>query len=141
MDSCAEGNGAGYFSETPQWHCGSFQHHMCKRYGSCIPQGSALLTVFSFLIRLRAFVHAAAAATTATTSGANENLFFYMSTLARSLALYGIRGGKGGGKKAKGERESLCENDRDARFWFRSSREARPGEKPLFIPTLITHWL
>lgn len=33
-------------------------HHMCKRYGSCIPKGSALLRVFSFLIRLRAFVHA-----------------------------------------------------------------------------------
>ena len=33
-------------------------HHMCKRYGSCIPKGSALLRVFSFLIRPRAFVHA-----------------------------------------------------------------------------------
>lgn len=125
MDSCAEGSGAGYFGETPQWHCGSFQHHMCKRYGTCIPRGSALLTVFSFLIRLRAFVHAAAAAAAAT-SGANENLFFYMSThsLARSLSAgYGVERGK---EKREREKERACVKMRE----LHASEKNRAGEKP-----------
>lgn len=111
-----ERSGAGYFSETPQWHCGSFRHHMCKRYGSCIPSGSALLTVFSFLIRLRAFVHAASSSPS-TPSSANENLFFYMSTRPgwRSLSTgYGAERGK----------EKRVEEKGREGFWFRR----RPGK-------------
>lgn len=66
----------------------------------------------------------------ATTTGANENLFSYMSTLS-------LRHREE--KKRGRERESLCENERDTHTWLR--RNKRPGEKPLFIPTLITHCL
>lgn len=129
-----ERSGAGYFSQTPQWHCGSFRHHMCKRYGSCIPPGLALLTVFSFLIRLRAFVHAAySSSTSSSSSGANENLFFYMSTCPgwRSLSTgYGA-------ERGKEKRE-----DEKSRVEMRGILvQEETWEKPLFVPTLITHWL
>lgn len=126
---CAERSGAGYFSETPQWHCGSFQHHTCKRYGSCIPPGSALLTVFSFLIRLRAFVHAASSSSCPPPTPSPwepMRIYSFICQLAlvgaRSLALYGIRGGKGEGKRRGREKQSA--NERETRFWFRR----RPGK-------------
>lgn len=60
----------------------------------------------------------------ATTTGANENLFSYMSALRDTGRKREMERGR--------ERESLCEKER---------RNKRPGEKPLFIPTLITHCL
>lgn len=65
-------------------------HHMCKRYGSCIPKGSALLRVFSFLIRLRAFVHAC---------HHHGSQWEFILLYVNSLSLSGTRGGKG--KKEK----------------------------------------
>lgn len=88
-------------------------HHMCKRYGSCIPKGSALLRVFSFLIRLRAFVHAC---------HHHRSQWEFILLHVNSLSLSGTREGKG--KKRHRGRESLRENERDTRLWLR-----REGEK------------